>query len=172
MPPGPEWLRAQWERANLVAGQQAAEDAPVLLILDEIQKVRGWSEVVKELWDIECIQPRGLEVLLLGSSSSSSLLLQKGLSESLAGRFFLHRCPHWRYTEMYRAFYWNLDQWIYFGGYPGAAGMIEDEYIWAKYVIDLLIETVYKDPNSVTVDSYPAAIPRPKINNRTLTTPL
>ena len=139
LPPGPEWLRAQWGRATLAAGQRTAEDAAVLLILDEVQKIQGWSEVIKELWDDECLQPAGLEVLLLGSSS---LLLQKGLSESLAGRFFLHRCPHWGYTEMAGAFSWSLDQWIYFGGYPGAAEMIEDEDIWAAYVTDSLIETV------------------------------
>lgn len=139
LPPGPEWLRAQWNRAMPAAGHRDAEEAAVLLIIDEVQKVQGWSEVIKELWDNESLQPAGLEVLLLGSSS---LLLQKGLTESLAGRFFLHRCSHWSFTEMSEAFSWSLDQWIYFGGYPGAAEMIDNERVWAAYVTDSLIETV------------------------------
>ncbi|RLB63319.1 MAG: hypothetical protein DRG80_01310, partial [Deltaproteobacteria bacterium] len=95
LPPGPEWIHAQWGRAARMA-EKKQRVGDVLLILDEIQKVAGWSEAVKFLWDEECRQPVGLQVLLLGSSS---LLLEKGFSESLAGRFFLYRCPHWQYPE-------------------------------------------------------------------------
>ncbi len=137
LPPGPEWIHAQWDRAARLAKQE--DDREVLLILDEIQKVRGWSETVKLLWDRECRDPAGLQVLLLGSSS---LLLQRGLSESLTGRFFLYRCPHWQYPEMAKAFGWNFEQWIYFGGYPGAAELIDQEITWRSYVTDSLIETV------------------------------
>jgi predicted AAA+ superfamily ATPase len=141
VPPGPDWMRAQWNQARLLADRQRGEEsgARVLLIIDEVQKVRGWSEVIKDLWDNELLRPAGVNLLLLGSSS---LLLQKGLTESLAGRFFLHRCPHWSYAEMAEAFSWSLDQWIYFGGYPGAAEMIDNEKIWAAYITDSLIETV------------------------------
>ena len=138
LPPGPEWIHAQWGRA-VRAAEKKRHSSHVLLILDEIQKVAGWSETVKFLWDEECRQPACLQVLLLGSSS---LLLQKGLSESLAGRFFLYHCPHWQYLEMKAAFGWDLQQWVFFGGYPGVVDLVGDHEIWSRYVTDSLIETV------------------------------
>jgi predicted AAA+ superfamily ATPase len=133
LPPGPEWIEAQWNAALRLA---AHCETPAWLILDEIQKVRGWSEEVKRLWDADTtgkIQP-----LLLGSSA---LLLQKGLSESLAGRFFLHRCSHWSWPEMRAAFGWDLETWLVFGGYPGAANYIGDPELWMRYISDSLIDT-------------------------------
>ena len=133
LPPGPEWIEAQWNAALRLA---AHCETPAWLILDEIQKVRGWSEEVKRLWDADTtgkIQP-----LLLGSSA---LLLQKGLSESLAGRFFLHRCSHWSWPEMRDAFGWDLETWLVFGGYPGAANYIGDPELWMRYISDSLIDT-------------------------------
>ena len=139
LPPGPEWIHAHWDRAERMAKKIGkGSSSEVLLILDEIQKVKGWSEVVKGLWD-KSHRSSSLQVLLLGSSS---LLLQKGMSESLAGRFFLYRCPHWRYSEMKEAFNWDLDKWIFYGGYPGAAELIENEDNWARYITDSLVETV------------------------------
>ena len=139
LPPGPEWIRAHWEKAERLA-RPLPRDAKqeVLLILDEVQKVNGWSEVVKELWD-ETSRKVAMQVTILGSSSH---LLQKGMSESLTGRFFLYRCPHWRYDEMKEAFGWDLDKWIFYGGYPGAAELIDNEAVWARYITDSLIETV------------------------------
>ena len=129
------WIETQWRRANALAAESGK---PVLLILDEVQKVRGWSETIKLLWDSRAGGPE-IRVLVLGSSS---LLMQEGLSESLAGRFFLHRCTHWGFAECRAAFGWSLEQWIYFGGYPGAATFVEDEPSWKRYIADSLIETV------------------------------
>jgi uncharacterized protein len=129
------WIESQWRRA---VAEGAASGAPVILILDEVQKVKGWSETVKFFWDSRYGGPE-IRVLILGSSS---LLMQEGLTERLAGRFFLHRCTHWGYSECRDAFGWGLEQWIYFGGYPGAAPFIEDETSWKRYITDSLIETV------------------------------
>ena len=136
LPHPPEWIETQWRLARASAG---AAQPRVLLVLDEIQKVRGWSEVVKRLWDHEKRARGPVRPLLLGSSA---LLVQRGLTESLAGRFFMHRCTHWPWPECREAFGWTLDQWIYFGGYPGAAPFIGDEPTWKRYVADSLIETV------------------------------
>jgi len=136
LPHPPEWIETQWRLARATA---ATTQGPVLLVLDEIQKVRGWSEVVKRLWDEEKRSRGRVRPLLLGSSA---LLVQRGLTESLAGRFFLHRCTHWPWPECRDAFGWTLDQWLYFGGYPGAAPFILDEPAWKRYVTDSLIETV------------------------------
>jgi predicted AAA+ superfamily ATPase len=95
--------------------------------------------VVKRLWDEDRRSDRPVRVLLLGSSS---LLLQRGLSESLAGRFFLHRCPHWSWSESRKAFGWDLDRWLYFGGYPGAAPLSDRPGEWRQYIADSLIDTV------------------------------
>ena len=136
LPPGPEWVETQWRQAQVKA---AAAKGPVLLVLDEIQKVRGWSEVLKRLWDASVAGENRIRLLILGSSS---LLLYAGLSESLSGRFFLHRCPHWSFNECRQAFSWSLDTWLFFGGYPGSAGFIGHSSEWKQYVSDSLIETV------------------------------
>jgi len=136
LPQPPEWIETQW---RLARAKVASTRTRVLLVLDEIQKVPGWSEVVKRLWDEELANGGKVCPLLLGSSA---LLVHRGLTESLAGRFFLHRCTHWSWPECRAAFAWTLDQWIYFGGYPGAAALVEDEAVWKRYVSDSLIETV------------------------------
>jgi uncharacterized protein len=135
LPPDAAWIETQWRRAVAAA---SPDGAPVLLVLDEVQKVRGWSEAVKLLWDARAAGPE-IRLLILGSSA---LLMQEGLTESLAGRFLLHRCPHWSFPESRDAFGWNLNQWLFFGGYPGGAAFVYDELIWKRYVTDSLIETV------------------------------
>jgi predicted AAA+ superfamily ATPase len=134
LPPGPEWIRDQIDRARADMGKE-----PVLLVLDEVQKIAGWSEVVKAEWDRVLRLEEPLRLILLGSSA---LLLGRGVTESLAGRFFLHRCPHWTFGECKKAFGWTFDQWIFFGGYPGAAPFAADLDTWRAYVRDSLIEAV------------------------------
>ncbi len=109
-----------------------------MLVLDEVQKVPGWSDTVKGLWDQDTHGEVPLKVMLLGSSP---LLMQQGLTESLAGRFEVMRVTHWSFGEMREAFGWDLDRFIYFGGYPGAAPLIEDEERWRRYILDSLVET-------------------------------
>ena len=132
--PPAEWIETQWQLAR-----QLATGPPALLILDEVQKVRGWSEVVKRLWDEDRRNNSPLRILLLGSSS---LLVQEGLIESLTGRFMLHRFTHWTFAECRQAFGWDLDRWIFYGGYPGAAALVDHLDAWKLYVADSLIETV------------------------------
>jgi predicted AAA+ superfamily ATPase len=110
----------------------------VVLALDEVQKIRGWSETVKRLWDEDTRARRPLRVVLLGSAP---LLVQQGLTESLAGRFEVLHLPHWSFAEMQSAFDFSLDQYLYFGGYPGAAPLVADPTRWRRYVLDSLIET-------------------------------
>src|SRR5487761_490989 len=136
LPPGPEWIETQWALART---REPAKGQRVLLVLDEVQKVAGWSEVVKRLWDEEKRTNGSVLPILLGSSA---LLVQKGLTESLSGRFFLHRCPHWSWPECRSAFRWSLPQWLFYGGYPGAAPLVRDEPAWKRYIADSLIETV------------------------------
>lgn len=130
------WIEAQWEIGRLRARQ--AGKAGALLVLDEVQKVTRWSETVKRLWDEDSASGVPLRIVLLGSAP---LLVQKGLTESLAGRFELIRVTHWSFPEMREAFGWSLEQFLYFGGYPGAATLISDRGRWAHYVLDSLVET-------------------------------
>ena len=133
-PPDISWIRREWETAR----HFVKDGKPVILVLDEVQKVDRWSHEVKRLWDEDRLEGRDIRVVILGSSS---LLLQKGLTESLAGRFEILRCSHWTYPECATCFGWNLEQFIYFGGYPGAARFIDDHERWAAFVRDSLIET-------------------------------
>ena len=131
------WIEQQWETGRLLAAETKGK-GEALLVLDEIQKVTGWPEVVKRLWDSDTRNNLSLKVVLLGSAP---LLIQRGLTESLAGRFEIIPVPHWSYAEMREAFGWDLDHFIYFGGYPGAADLISDRQRWSRYIIDALIET-------------------------------
>ena len=129
------WLEQQWDQARLKARDRKGG---ALLVLDEIQKVPGWSDTVKLLWDTDTHVRLPLKVVLLGSSP---LLVQSGLTESLAGRFEIIPVPHWSFSEMREAFGWNLDQFTFYGAYPGAAPLIGDPERWRRYIVDALIET-------------------------------
>ena len=129
-----QWLIQEWARAR--ARIETGEGVPVLA-LDEIQKIPNWSEIVKGLWDADRRSGRRLHVVLLGSSP---LLVQKGVSESLAGRYETVRLSHWSFAEMSRAFGVDLPGYIYFGGYPGAAPLIHDEDRWRTYVLGSLVQ--------------------------------
>jgi predicted AAA+ superfamily ATPase len=130
---GPQWLAQQWEAARLAMGPDGA-----VLVVDEVQKASGWAESVKRLWDEDTRHKRPLKVVLLGSAP---LLIQRGLSESLAGRFEVLRLPHWSLTEMRAAFGFTLEQYLFYGAYPGAASLVGDPRRWADYIRDSPIET-------------------------------
>lgn len=133
-----EWLRNEWEQARALAKFQE-----VILVIDEIQKVGKWSSIVKLLWDEDNRLNVPLKVILTGSSS---LLLQKGLAESLMGRFEILYSPHWNYSECKEAFGYSLDDFLFFGGYPGAATLIKDELRWARYMGTSIVEpTISQD---------------------------
>jgi predicted AAA+ superfamily ATPase len=149
------WLEQQWDIARLKT-KDSKEVA--LLILDEIQKVTNWSNLVKLLWDSDSHAKTPLKVILLGSSP---LLIQKGMTESLAGRFEIITVPHWSFAEMQKAFGWNLEQFIYYGAYPGAASLIDEPERWRRYVVDSLIETtIAKDILMMTRVDKPALLRR------------
>lgn len=151
---GDQWIRQQWEEARLKWNQTNPE--PVLLVLDEIQKVNNWSEVIKTLWDEDTFRMRDIRVVILGSSR---LLVQQGLTESLAGRFELLEMSHWTFPEMALAFGWEPEQFIWFGGYPGSAALIDDEARWRDYIRHSLIDTsIDKDILQLTRVDKPALL--------------
>ncbi|MDO8270909.1 MAG: ATP-binding protein [Gammaproteobacteria bacterium] len=131
---GADWIAQQWDAARLtLSGQRGG-----VLVLDEIQKIPAWSETVKRLWDEDTRAKRPLQVVLLGSAP---LLIAQGLTESLAGRFEMLHLSHWSYAEMHAAFGWTLEEYVFYGGYPGAAPLAREPARWARYVLDSLIET-------------------------------
>jgi predicted AAA+ superfamily ATPase len=134
------WINAQWEIARaLVTGIAAgAGERRAILVIDEVQKVGGWSETVKRLWDEDTRNGIPLHVILLGSAP---LLMQNGLTESLAGRFETIHLPHWSFAEMRDAFGWDLDTYLFFGGYPGAAHLVDDPPRWRSFIVNSMIET-------------------------------
>ena len=131
-----QWLIDRWTRARAKARALSPGERHTLAI-DEIQKIPRWSEVVKGLWDADRAEQLPLHIVLLGSSP---WLMQKGLAESLAGRYEPLHMSHWTYGEMQSAFDFTLDEYLYFGGYPGAASLIRDETRWRQYVRDALIK--------------------------------
>jgi len=149
------WLVGKWQRARAAARESATGH---ILVLDEIQKIKNWSEAVKGLWDADRAEGLNLHVVLLGSSP---LLMQKGMSESLTGRYELIPVTHWSFSEMHEAFDFDLDDFIYFGGYPGAAAYIRDESRWRNYVNGSLIEpSIEKDILMMTRVDKPALLKR------------
>lgn len=108
------------------------------MVLDEIQKITDWSETVKYLWDADTREEIQLQVVILGSAP---ILIGRGLTESLAGRFETLHAPHWSWPEMRDAFGLTLDEYVFFGGYPGSIPLKDDWSRWRRYVLDSLIET-------------------------------
>jgi hypothetical protein len=150
------WLDQQWEIARIKCRQSGA--AEFILAVDEIQKIPNWSETVKANWDADTRNTVPIKVVLLGSSR---LLLQQGLTESLAGRFELSYIGHWSYREMRAAFGFSAEQFAWFGGYPGTARLTDDEFRWKKYVTDALIEpSISRDILSLTRVDKPALLRR------------
>jgi uncharacterized protein len=150
---GADWIAQQWEAARLAAGPAGA-----LLVLDEVQKALGWSESVKRLWDEDTRARRPIKVVLLGSAP---LLVQQGLTESLAGRFEILYLPHWSFVEMQGAFDFSLDKYVYFGGYPGAAPLAGEPERWRRYILDALVETtIARDVLLLTRVDKPALLRR------------
>lgn len=150
------WLTAQWERARLLA--RDAGKGGAVLALDEVQKVPAWSETVKRLWDEDTRHRLPLRVVLLGSAP---LLVQRGLADSLAGRFETLHLPHWSLAEMRAAFGFTLEQYLYFGGYPGAAPLASDPARWRRYLLDALVETtIARDVLLLTRVDKPALLRR------------
>ncbi len=133
---GPGWIAQQWDIARLEADRAGTGGA--LLILDEVQKASGWAESVKRLWDEDTLAGRRLKVVLSGSAQ---LLIGRGLTESLAGRFEIVHLPHWSYQEMRTAFGWSLEQHLFYGAYPGPAPLVGQPARWSRYIRDSLIET-------------------------------
>ncbi len=150
------WLEQQWEACRIKLSQ--GERKEYLLVIDEIQKIENWSETVKLLWDTDTRNKVNLKVILLGSSR---LLLQQGLTESLAGRFESMYMGHWSFAEMQQAFGWDANQYVWYGGYPGSATLINEEERWKKYVSESLIETsISKDILMLTRINKPALMKR------------
>lgn len=135
-PPTGEWLVHQWMQARTKTKRQPEGGCHVLAI-DEIQKIPRWSEVVKGLWDADRAENLPLHIVLLGSSP---WLMQKGLTESLAGRYEPIPLSHWSYGEMQAAFDFSLEEYLYFGGYPGSAHLIREEGRWRQYIRSALIQ--------------------------------
>lgn len=150
---GSSWISQQWEAARASVGPEGG-----LLVLDEVQKVPHWSESVKRLWDEDTRAGTPLKLVILGSAP---LLIARGLTESLAGRFEVLHVPHWSYPEMRDAFGFTLDDYVYFGGYPGAAALVKDPDRWRRYILDSLIETtISRDVLLLTRVDKPALLRR------------
>lgn len=128
------WLGEMWETAR--AKMKVSGSKEYLLVIDEVHKLKNWSEAIKKEWDSDTRNDINIKVILLGSSR---LLLKDGLTESLAGRYELIRMPHWSYSEMHDAFGMDIEKYIYFGGYPGGASYINDERRWSRYIKDSII---------------------------------
>lgn len=152
-PADSDWIHRTWESAR---GQmRSKQQSEHLLVIDEIQKIDNWSEVVKAEWDWDTHNHVQLKVVLLGSSR---VMIQSGLHESLAGRFELIRMGHWTYPEMHEAFGLTLDEYIYFGGYPGSAKYIHDEKRWKRYIKDSIVSPAIEKDVVLTSNIYKPAL--------------
>lgn len=153
---GRQWIEEQWDMARLMQRREGIKG--VVIALDEVQKISGWSETVKRLWDEDSAAGCQLKVILLGSAP---LLIQRGLTESLAGRFEILHLPHWTFSEMRSCFDWDLDTYLFHGAYPGAAPLIGDPERWSRYILDALIETtIARDVLLLTRVDKPALLRR------------
>ncbi|MDH5399140.1 MAG: ATP-binding protein [Cyclobacteriaceae bacterium] len=155
-PDGQLWIEQQWTNLRVILKSSGAPAA--LLIIDEVQKVANWSEQVKKEWDTDTRDKINIKVVLSGSSR---LLLQQGLTESLAGRYERIYLSHWSYTEMHEAFGVTPDEYVWYGGYPGSAMLYKDEDRWKDYIKNSIVEpSISKDVLMLTRIDKPALLKR------------
>ena len=154
-PDDTNWIHRIWESVRLTMRNQGQSEH--LLVIDEIQKISNWSDAVKYEWDWDTSNRLNIKLVLLGSSR---LMLNYGLNESLAGRFELIRMPHWSYSEMRDAFGLDLDEYIYFGGYPGSVKYIKDNRRWKNYIKDSIISPAIEKDVILTSNIYKPALMR------------
>ena len=150
-----KWIHNVWESVR--ASMNMSQSKEYLLVIDEIQKIENWSEQVKLEWDFDTSRRLNIKVVLLGSSR---LMLMSGLKESLAGRFELVRMGHWSFQEMKQAFGFGVEQYIYFGGYPGAAKYVGDEQRWKRYIKDSIVKPAIEKDVVMTSNIYKSALMR------------
>ena len=152
------WISECWSAArNKMAVENLSE---LLLVIDELQKLTNWAEAVKKEWDADTFNDVNIKVILLGSSR---VRLEKGLSESLKGRFEVIRMPNWSFQEMQEAFGMSMDEYIYFGGYPGAADLRHDLDRWQEYIKSSIIDATIN--NDILIDT---PISKPSLLRQTI----
>ncbi len=152
-PSNSEWISSIWADARSI--MQIRNYKEFLIVIDEIQKINNWSEFVKKEWDYDTRNKINIKVILLGSSR---LLIKQGLTESLAGRYEIIRMGHWSYTEMHDAFGFDINQYVYFGGYPQGAMYLQNEKRWRDYIKDSIIEPVVSKDILMTTTIYKPAL--------------
>ena len=130
---GHSWIEKHWDSVRLKC--RGSNDH--IIAIDEIQRIPGWSSTVKKLWDEDTFNKLNIRLVVSGSSG---LLLQKGLNESLAGRFEVNYMSHWSLAEMNEAFGLTPEKYVWFGGYPGSVELMGDESRWKRYINDSLAE--------------------------------
>ena len=151
-PDDKDWIAARWEEVRALMRFNQYQE--IVLVIDEVHKINNWSEQVKREWDADTFNDVNIKVVLLGSSR---LLLKKGLTESLAGRFEILSMTHWSFQEMQEAFGWDINQYVYFGGYPGSAPYVNNEARWRKYMRESIIApAIEKDVLQTTYIYKPA----------------
>ena len=151
-PDDKDWIAARWEEVRALMHFNQYQE--MVLVIDEVHKINNWSEQVKREWDADTFNDVNIKVVLLGSSR---LLLKKGLTESLAGRFEMLSMTHWSFQEMQEAFGWDINQYVYFGGYPGSAPYVNNEARWRKYMRESIIApAIEKDVLQTTYIYKPA----------------
>ncbi len=140
------WISDCWEMAR--AKMAANHSSELLLVIDEIQRLSQWSSVVKKEWDADTFNHVNIKVILLGSSR---VRLERGLSESLMGRFEVIKMPHWSYTEMREAFGMSLDEYVFYGGYPGMVDFCHSTERWHNYMRSSIVDATIN--NDILMDS-------------------
>lgn len=154
---GNEWISECWNTARNKMHIEHLNE--LLLVIDEVQRLPRWSDAVKKEWDADTFNDTNIKVVLLGSSR---VMLERGLSDSLKGRFEVIRMPNWSYAEMHDAFGITLDEYIYYGGYPGAADYINDPDRWRNYIRSSIVDATIN--NDILMDS---PISKPALLRRT-----
>ena len=130
---GVSWILNEWQKAR--------DKKAVYFVIDEIQKINHWSEAIKKIWDQQArgaAKQRKIKFILLGSSS---LIIQKGLTESLAGRYQTLNVHHWNFLETKKLIpSISLNQFLEMGGYPGSYRFLKKRDQFENFIKNSIIE--------------------------------
>ena len=129
---GLSWILNEW--------QKACDKKAAYFVVDEIQKITDWPGVIKQIGDKNARSAKPIQFILLGSSS---LQIQKGLTESLAGRYQIVPVHHWNFLESKKLVpKMTLEQFLEVGGYPGSYRFLKNHDTFTNYIKQSIVEPV------------------------------
>lgn len=135
------FIHNAWEKKRRSANSQ-------LIVLDNIQHIRNWSTLLQAEYEADMAIGKQPRVVLIAASCAP--FYRDMETDFMQQNSTILRLSLWTWADMRDAFGWSLDQYIFFGGYPGLGEIVAKGRPWRNYVRSKLIEPALT--NDILID--------------------